>query len=176
LSLRTLDERRQAIEALLGHIKYLPGPERLRAVQSVAEAAEVPLPGNLMLRSEQLLLLRDAGMQIGAHTVSHPILERCTDQRARWEMGHSKRTLETLLHQPVTLFAYPNGKPGTDYSARHVAMAGEAGFAAAVSTASGAAAPGDDMLQLPRYTPWDRSDLRSGLRMLKNLRERAVVP
>jgi peptidoglycan/xylan/chitin deacetylase (PgdA/CDA1 family) len=111
-------------------------------------------------------------MQIGAHTVSHPILECSKDLQARWEISHSKRVLETCLRQPVELFAYPNGRPNQDYSARHVAMVREAGFLAAVSTASGVASPAADLLQLPRFTPWDRSRLRFGLRMLGNLRKR----
>ena len=31
----------------------------------------------------------------------------------------------------MTLFAYPNGVPGQDYSAEHVALAREAGYRAA---------------------------------------------
>jgi hypothetical protein len=64
---------------------------------------------------------------------------------------------------------------GTDDSARHVAMVREAGFAAAVSTACGAARPGDDVLQLPRYTPWDRGGVRFGVWMLRNLGERVLL-
>jgi peptidoglycan/xylan/chitin deacetylase (PgdA/CDA1 family) len=174
-ALRTLAQRRQAIDTLLARIKYLPPQQRLQMVMRVVDAAEAPLPHNLMLHSEQLRMLSQAGMQIGAHTVSHPILEQCTDLQARWEMAHSKRTLEELAQAPVTLFAYPNGKPGKDYSARHVAMAHDAGFAAAVSTATGAATPDDDLLQLPRFTPWEHDGLRFGLRMLGNLRRRVVV-
>jgi peptidoglycan/xylan/chitin deacetylase (PgdA/CDA1 family) len=174
LPLRTLAERRQAIETLLSRIKYLPSAQRERAVARVVDAADAVLPNNLMLRSEQLQCLCQAGMQIGAHTVTHPILERSTDLQARWEIGSSKRALESLVGEPVTLFAYPNGKPGTDYSARHVAMVRDAGFSAAVSTASGAGAAGDDVMQLPRFTPWDRNALRFGLRMLGNLRGRST--
>jgi peptidoglycan/xylan/chitin deacetylase (PgdA/CDA1 family) len=175
LALHTLAERRRAIDLLLARIKYLPPAERQQVVARVVEAAGVPLPNHLMLRCEQLCLLRDAGMQIGAHTVSHPILQRCTDVQARWEMVHGKRMLEDLVEVPVTLFAYPNGKPGVDYGTRHVAMARAAGFVAAVSTASGAAASGGDLLQLPRFTPWQRGGLRFGLRMLGNLRRRGAV-
>lgn len=175
LAVGTLAERRLAIERLLAHIKYLPSLQRQQAVAGVVEAARVPLPNSLMLRTEQLQLLRRAGMQIGAHTVSHPILERCTDVQAQWEISHSKRVLEELTQDGVNLFAYPNGKPGCDYSARHVAMVRKAGFVAAVSTASGAAAAGADLWQLPRYTPWQRSGLRFGLSMLGNLRQRTLV-
>ena len=40
------------------------------------------------------------------------------------------------------------------------------GFAAAVSTAQGAASRSSDVFQLPRFTPWDRSPRRFGLRLL----------
>jgi peptidoglycan/xylan/chitin deacetylase (PgdA/CDA1 family) len=174
-ALSSLQARRSAIDRLLGQIKYLPATQRDQAVAHVTQVAKVPLPSNLMLRSEQLQMLRDKGMQIGAHTVSHPILTRMDDALARWEISHGKQVLELLLQQPVTLFAYPNGKPGADYSADHVAMVREAGFTVAVSTAHGAAVRGDDVLQLPRFTPWGDGSLGFGLRMLGNMRRRVGV-
>lgn len=171
--LPTLQARRQAIDALLGQLKYRTPEQRQAGVAQVLEAADAVLPSNLMLRSEQLRRLRDQGMQIGAHTVSHPILESLSDAQAQWEIQHGKDTLENLLDLPVSLFAYPNGKPGTDFSARHVEMVRQAGFGAAVTTQRGAATPGSDLLLLPRYTPWERSTLRFGLQLLENLHRRA---
>jgi hypothetical protein len=49
-------------------------------------------------------------------------------------------------------------------------MARQAGFDAAVSTAWGTATSGCDLYQIPRFTPWDRSLLRYGLRLAANLR------
>jgi len=169
LPLETLEQRRHAIDAVLAHAKYLDSAQRGLVVRQIEDWAGSALPNDLMMRSDQLLALRDANMQIGAHTVSHPILEKITDAQARWEISSSQDNLQTRLGQPVTLFAYPNGKPETDYSARHVAMVRDAGFVAAVSTASGVASSGTDLLQLPRFTPWDRGRLRFGLRLLANL-------
>ena len=170
--LESYDQRRIAIEALLGHIKYLGLQERQQAVAQVIDIAGAggTLPDNLMMRSEQILELRNAGMQIGAHTCSHPILEKIPDGKALFEIANSKSVLESLLGEPVTLFAYPNGKPGVDYSARHVAMVRQSGYVAAVSTASGVAMQTNDIYQLPRFTPWDRTRSRYGLRLLANLR------
>ncbi|MES2946968.1 MAG: polysaccharide deacetylase family protein [Pseudomonadota bacterium] len=171
LPLATLAQRRQAIDAVLGYTKYLAPVQRQQAVTQLVEWAGVALPEDLMMRSAQLLALRDAQMQIGAHTVSHPILENTSNAQARWEIASSKTVLQDVLGQAVTLFAYPNGKPGTDYSARHVTMVRNAGFEAAVSTATGAAASGTDPYQLPRFTPWDRGRLRFGARLLSNLQQ-----
>jgi hypothetical protein len=64
-------------------------------------------------------------------------------------------TLENLLDEPVTRFAYPNGKPGEDYSPSSVQIAKDLGFEAAVSTAWGASNAQTDLFQIPRFTPWD---------------------
>jgi peptidoglycan/xylan/chitin deacetylase (PgdA/CDA1 family) len=113
--------------------------------------------------------LVDAGLEIGAHTVNHPILASVSAAEAWREISESKRDLEQTLGRAVTLFAYPNGKPGKDYAVEHVRMVREAGYVAAVSTAHGAASPQSDTLQLPRFTPWTRQHPKFDLLMLRNL-------
>jgi len=49
-----------------------------------------------------------------------------------------------------------------------LALVRELGFVCAVSTAWGAARAGCDIYQIPRFTPWDRTDLRFGLRLIGN--------
>jgi peptidoglycan/xylan/chitin deacetylase (PgdA/CDA1 family) len=121
-----------------------------------------------MMRPLQLQRLCALGMDIGAHTVTHPILTRIAPSAAADEMRTSRRELERIVRRPVPLFAYPNGVPDQDYSAEHVALVRECGFAAAVTTAWGAASSKSDRFQLPRFTPWDRSRLRYGARLLHN--------
>ncbi len=161
--------RRAAIDRVLKAIKYRPIDERLALTRRLAALAGVRPSDHLMMRSEQVRALHRAGMQIGAHTVSHPILAKLPDDLARAEIFHSKQRLESLLDAPVPLFAYPNGKPGEDYDARSVAIARAAGFSAAVTTAKGVADQRTDRFQLPRFTPWDRSRSRFGARMVDNL-------
>jgi peptidoglycan/xylan/chitin deacetylase (PgdA/CDA1 family) len=133
------------------------------------------LPRDLMMTSAQVRSLRRAGMQIGAHTVTHPILAALPAAEARREIADSQRFLQDLLAEPVRLFAYPNGKPGRDFSNETVQIVRDLGFSAALSTSPGAAGPGSDLFRIPRYTPWDRSRLRFGARLLGNLRERAAA-
>jgi peptidoglycan/xylan/chitin deacetylase (PgdA/CDA1 family) len=176
LELAPVRARRAAIDRILGAAKYLPPPERLAKVHLVAELAGVVPPSNLMMTSEQVRSLARAGMQIGAHTASHPILARLPDAQAREEIARGKADLEALLGAPVTLFAYPNGRPGRDYIARDVQTVRELGFMVAVSTSPGAAGPRcAPLLQLPRFTPWDRRAGRFGARLLKNLFTRPVA-
>ena len=174
-SLETVKARRLAIDTLLGHIKYLEPSDRIEAVEKVREACDSKLPNDLMMTSDQVVALRNAGMQVGAHTCTHPILSRLSDEQAWREVVDSKARLETLLQEPVTLFAYPNGKPTQDYFAKHAELVRQAGFTAAFSTAPGVSHNQSDLFQLPRFTPWDRSRWRFGLRMLTNMRQLSCV-
>jgi peptidoglycan/xylan/chitin deacetylase (PgdA/CDA1 family) len=151
-------------------VKHLPFDERARVVEAIRRAADVELPRDLMMSSAQLRALDGAGMDIGGHTVRHPILTRCDDATAWREITEGARHLQSVLHRPIHLFAYPNGQPGADYGSAHVGMVREAGFHAAFSTSAGAARRGDDPFQLPRFMPWDMTRVRFALRMLKNLR------
>lgn len=163
-------EKAATIGAIIGKIKYLSVAERLHAAQRIASAAHVNPPNNLMMTSLQVKAMRQAGMQIGAHTVSHPILARLSDEQARAEIKGSKDFLERLLGERVGLFAYPNGKPHEDYTPASVEVARCLGFDAAVSTQWGASRTGDDPFQIKRFTPWDQTRLRFGVRLLANLR------
>jgi peptidoglycan/xylan/chitin deacetylase (PgdA/CDA1 family) len=167
--IRDAGERRRAAEALLAQLKYLPGDARQDAVERVAAVCPTPLPDDLMLTTEQLRELARAGVSIGAHTQSHPILANLDEQAARREIEEGRRQLASRVAQPIELFAYPNGKPGTDFLPRDVALVRDAGFAAAVTTARGVARTASDVMQLPRFTPWDRSSARFGVRLAQNM-------
>jgi peptidoglycan/xylan/chitin deacetylase (PgdA/CDA1 family) len=159
----------RAIGRILARLKYFEPERRRRAAAEIARRAASRVPTDLMMTSEQVRALHAAGMEVGAHTVNHPILAEIPLGRARHEIEASRTRLEQLTGAPVRLFAYPNGSPRRDYHGEHVALARELGFDAAVSTAWGAARAGDDLYQIPRFTPWDRADWRFGLRMAHNL-------
>ncbi len=91
--------------------------------------------------------------------------------RVRRSSTASARSRRLSAHRSSP-FAYPNGKPNRDYDARHVAMAREAGFVTALTTAWGAAAADSDPFQIPRVAAWDRTPLRYGLRLARASRER----
>jgi peptidoglycan/xylan/chitin deacetylase (PgdA/CDA1 family) len=169
--LGTWEDRRSALASIIGKIKYQPVAQRVELTGRLADAAGVRLPSNLMMTSEEVRALRHAGMCIGAHTVSHPILAGLPDDAARREIEESRASLEQILDERVTLFAYPNGKLDEDYSARTVQVVKGLGFDAAVSTEWGSSSTGDDVFQIRRFTPWDRTQLRFGARLLLNLRK-----
>jgi peptidoglycan/xylan/chitin deacetylase (PgdA/CDA1 family) len=66
-------------------------------------------------------------VEIGAHTVTHPILSRLPIDGRRNEIQQSKQTLSELAGKPIRYFAYPGG----DYDQETVDLVKEAGFEAA---------------------------------------------
>jgi peptidoglycan/xylan/chitin deacetylase (PgdA/CDA1 family) len=170
----TTDQRRHATFALLGKLKYLPMEIRTAQIDQMCGLMSVSdLPTDLMMNTAQVRELSNAGMEIGAHTVNHPILARLDWKDAYSEIANGKEALESLIRAPVQVFAYPNGKPNQDYLSDHVNLVKRLGFEGAVSTAWGAARHGDDVYQLPRFTPWDRTSLKFTIRMARNMLRKA---
>ncbi len=88
----------------------------------------------------------EAGMEIGAHTRTHPRLTRCTDAELQDEVDGCKADLEDRLGSAVTQFCYPYG----DVDDRVVDVVRKAGYVAATTTHRGRAVAGADLWRLPR--------------------------
>lgn len=99
-----------------------------------------------LMTGEELRAWHAAGMEVGAHTRSHPRLTRCDDVQLRDEIHGSKAALEDCLGAAVSQFCYPYG----DVDDRVAAMTREAGYLAATATRRGRAVPGSDLWRLPR--------------------------
>jgi len=168
-ALSSAKRRRAAIDAILAKTMHLPPERRNECVSAIVEKSGVRIDGGHMMSAAQIRNLFKEGMTIGAHTVSHPILARLNAADALKEIADSKAQLEEIIGERVDVFAYPSGRPGRDYTAEHSALVLRCGFRTAVSTAWGVATVESDPLQLPRFTPWDRSRWRFGLRLVQNL-------
>ncbi len=83
-----------------------------------------------LLTRAELQELASAGMTIGAHTLSHPVLSQLPPELAYSEIFESRARLEAVLEKRIWAFAYPFGDPQS-VNARVVAMAEQAGYQAA---------------------------------------------
>jgi phosphatidylinositol alpha-1,6-mannosyltransferase len=167
--------RQRLVEQLQERLKYAPLNQRLDAIAQLESQACRPLllpPG---FDATSVRTLHSKGFEIGAHTVHHPILNECTAQQARAEIADCKAELEGIIGGPVHAFAYPNGRPGRDFSHEHVAMVKAAGYRTAVTTSIGVARTGTDPFQLPRFTPWGLSDDRMAFQLARNMLTRPVT-
>lgn len=167
--------RRHLIEAVQAEFKYLPLAERERAIAEIESQSVAERPAVRRFTADHVRDLHERGFTIGAHSVEHPILTRVDEERARFEIETSKRELEGILDAPVTLFAYPNGRPRLDYGAEHVEIVRSCGFDAAFMTGGGAADAGTDSFQIPRFSCWSYSPFRTPVHIARNAR-RAAVP
>lgn len=167
--------RTRAIDELLGALKYREPQERLRLTEAMAERVGLGSNATLMMTEAQVRQLVSLGMEVGAHSVSHPILTRVDAESARSEIFESRARLEAIVRGGISLFAYPNGRPARDYDRSHVEMVRAAGFKAAVSTAWGKAKADTDLYQIPRIAPWDQSSRRYATRMLASYLQGAAT-
>jgi peptidoglycan/xylan/chitin deacetylase (PgdA/CDA1 family) len=85
-----------------------------------------------MSNSELNNICDDGLISIGAHTVTHPSLPKCTEIEKREEIFKSKQELEKLLARDIDHFAYPHG----DYDDETIAIVRAAGFKSACVTHS----------------------------------------
>lgn len=109
--------------------------------------AGVPLPVNSI---EQLRDLAEAGVEIGAHTRTHPDLGAIANEDQLYdEVVRSADELQDSLAKPVRYFAFPFGLHA-NLNARAFHMARDAGFEAVCSAYGGYNFPGDDAFHLQR--------------------------
>jgi glycosyltransferase involved in cell wall biosynthesis/peptidoglycan/xylan/chitin deacetylase (PgdA/CDA1 family) len=106
-------------------------------------------------------------VDIGAHSVTHPVLAALPSAFQRDEVTRSKADLEEILGRPVSWFAYPFGSSGT-YTEESVGLVRQAGFAAACSALRGSVELCTDRFQLPRVQvcDWDGDELARQLSSL----------
>lgn len=154
---------------LIGKIKYLPYQQRKELIAKLYQANNVEESPARMMTPVQLIQLSDYGIDVGAHTVDHPILKVNDEAEQFQQMKDSKEALEKWLEKPVKGFAYPNGKYQIDYDEKTRDLAKKAGFDYAVSTNWGVSNKQTDKWQLNRFTPWDTNAFKFHLRLLRNL-------
>jgi peptidoglycan/xylan/chitin deacetylase (PgdA/CDA1 family) len=163
------DERRQSANKLLTDIKHMKISRRQEITDYVSGLSE-SLPDDLMMTDLQVKKLSKAGIEIGGHTHSHPILSSLNESDALSEIQHGKRHLENLIGESVSSFAYPNGRPSRDFLPIHRNIVADLGFSIAVTTQPGVASNETDVLMIPRFTPWDKKPTKFLARLLLNTR------
>jgi peptidoglycan/xylan/chitin deacetylase (PgdA/CDA1 family) len=122
--------------------------EVLAEIMTWANVRPVARPTHRPLTSDEVCMLEQDGLiEVGAHTVTHPLLAAHSLAFQRHEIGQSKADLEKLLGHSVTSFSYPHGS----YTAETVALVRDAGFAYGCSTVCDNIWRNADLFQLPRF-------------------------
>lgn len=120
-------------------------------------------PGSGMLSWSQIEEIAAAGIEIGAHTLTHPPLDRLGPAALRRELQDSKHLLEDRLGMAVTGMSYPFG-----YSSGRVqAAAASAGYSYACAVANRLSSESDDQFSLPRVTIGNATSFQGFARILR---------
>jgi peptidoglycan/xylan/chitin deacetylase (PgdA/CDA1 family) len=112
---------------LVGRLKQVPDEERLAVLAELRRTAPRPAPRMPQLRRDELPLLEAAGVAVGNHTVSHPCLPRCGQEKLAAEIEEAHRLLGDALGHEPRAFAYPNG----DWDGRAEQVLAARGYAVA---------------------------------------------
>jgi len=102
-----------------------------------------------MLSWEEIEEMVEGGVEIGSHTLDHPVLSRLTVAEAERQIVESRDRLAARLNRPIRFFSYPNGKR-EDVTSAVQELVRAAGYRGAVSTIEGRARASSDPFLLER--------------------------
>jgi peptidoglycan/xylan/chitin deacetylase (PgdA/CDA1 family) len=161
--------RQRLYAALHRLIRPLPYDEQQKLLQILRTWAGMKPTGrstHRTLSADELLSMRTGKLiDIGAHTVTHPVLSAMPSAVQQAEIEGSKARLEEIVGYSVTSFAYPYGGPW-DYSAETISTVRQAGFGCACSTYEDNVLRGSERFQLPRriVLDWDGEEFARKLK------------
>ena len=139
-----------SLSSLLRPIGEAERQNKMNEIREWVIAAPRRRPHHRPLSSEEITRLNQEGLvEVGAHTVTHPVLSALPPDSQRREIARSKARLEKVSDHPVTSFAYPYGKHH-DYTPETVDIVRRAGFGCACCTIAGVVRKSSDPFQLPR--------------------------
>ena len=154
-SLATEADRQTADADLDTVLLAMPDLPRRDLIAGLPQAAGISLPTKipdeyLPLSWDDLSKMASQGLEVGAHTETHPVLARISSPAVlEKEVAGSKREIEDRLRLPVQHFCYPNGQ-ASDFNAASVEAVRAAGFLSATTAQRGLVSPGDNHWELRR--------------------------
>jgi peptidoglycan/xylan/chitin deacetylase (PgdA/CDA1 family) len=117
--------------------KHLPAERTAAFLDEIAEQTgagrcDAAAAAGMWMSWDEARELRDAGMSIGGHTVTHPVLGQLDEPQQRAEIGGCRERIGAQLSEPMRWFSYPVGFPGS-FDATTQRLLGEHGVELAFS-------------------------------------------
>ncbi|MCP4650119.1 MAG: polysaccharide deacetylase family protein [PVC group bacterium] len=130
--LSSVGERKKVYVDMCSRLKAMDNKEKIIMLDKILSMLEVDkdklLEKRLMLNWEEIKQMQQSGLvEIGAHSITHPILTKISSEQAKEEIVKSKQILEEKLGTEVRHFAYPNG----DYNAELTHIVRDSGYESA---------------------------------------------
>lgn len=149
LALRSNRGRRRAMSVLREYVKTLPHEAAMRWVDELCDRLHAPRAATAAtLGWDELRRLHEQGVVLGAHTRTHPLLNRVTGEQLEEEIHGAKQDLQERIGTCPPIFAYPAGAVEVQAST----ILRSAGFELAWTTRAGISnLRDDDPLELRRF-------------------------
>jgi peptidoglycan/xylan/chitin deacetylase (PgdA/CDA1 family) len=126
-------------------------------ITQLSDCVGVPLNVQTLPRTlhpdELIELASSELLEIGSHSLTHPILTAIPTESVQAEVQRSKALLEDAISKPVTKFSYPDGATSRAVQAEVMS----AGYTCACSSQSDVASKSSNLFGLPRIWPLNRN-------------------
>jgi peptidoglycan/xylan/chitin deacetylase (PgdA/CDA1 family) len=135
--------------------------ERRQAMAALHRQADIPAlarPSHRVMTAAEARRISSSGLiEIGAHTVTHPMLSRLAHDEQLSEITRSREACRELVGYEPRAFAYPYG----DYDNSTAEITGDAGFEIGCTTCAAGVGPRTQPLTMPRLQvrAWSSSEL-----------------
>jgi peptidoglycan/xylan/chitin deacetylase (PgdA/CDA1 family) len=143
-------QRQRVFAELWRALSAASASDKERAVEFVVSWADSSRPGQAvdqpMSQKELCQLATSPLIEIGGHTVTHPLLTLLPPTERKKEISEGRKTLSGILDRPITSFAYPFG----DFDAQTAGIVRDAGFDCACTVRPGVATKSTNTFSLPR--------------------------
>lgn len=142
----------QSLWDLLRRLRVEPQRRVLRELHTWAGADPGARSGGRALTEDELVRLKEGPLvDVGAHTLNHPMLGALPADAQRGEIREGRARLEDMLGCSIDSFSYPYGS----YDSETMATVRDVGFADACSTRAAVVRRRDSRYELPRFCPGD---------------------
>jgi peptidoglycan/xylan/chitin deacetylase (PgdA/CDA1 family) len=109
LPLRTSTQRAQAFAQLRDYVKKMPHRAAMEWIEQTCATLGATRAAHNVLTWNELRRLAREGVSLGAHTRTHPLMNRVSPNEVHAEAVGSLRDLEREIGQVAPIFAYPSG-------------------------------------------------------------------
>ncbi|MBI4465382.1 MAG: polysaccharide deacetylase family protein [Acidobacteria bacterium] len=154
---RLVGEAKNPFAAARAFLVTLSQEDILRAVEALEEKVgleEDTIAKPRPLSWEMLVEMQRAGITVGSHTRTHPVLTNENGQKIYEELADSRQQLEERLGVPIRHFAYPDGR----FDVETIRAAAAAGYRYAYTTCQHQYRD-YPWLTIPRRVLWEKSCL-----------------
>jgi peptidoglycan/xylan/chitin deacetylase (PgdA/CDA1 family) len=154
----------QKLAATFYALNRLRPEQRNRRIEELSALARVVTPDKPPAKYRpcswsELREMAESGLvDIGSHTVSHPIMSSITDDESWQELVRSRREIESGVGRQVTCFCFPNGM-AEDFRASQARQVANAGYSCSVVAEFGLVARGGSPYEIPRIGMGQKSDV-----------------